>query len=96
MSRQATFRGLTVTVVSDRVKDRKPDLHYYELRQGGDAWASPATLEPQVNVRFGGTVISKTSIELGEDGYLELSDEESVLLLGEAASSSSENEDEAA
>lgn len=83
MSRQAVFRGINVEIIQARVKDRRPDWHYYEIRLPDDRWASPATLEEKVAVNFGGTVISPQRLDFGGDDYLELTDAEAAAILAE-------------
>ena len=50
-------------------------LYVYHLRDAdtGDAFA---TLEPRVEVNFGGSVITKEPIDFGEEGYIDISGEE--------------------
>lgn len=81
MSREAVFRGIPVQLVQARVKNRSPELHYYEIRCPDDAWASPATLEHKVAVNFWGTLISRQALDFGGDDYLELTDSEMTTLL---------------
>ena len=57
-------------------------LNCYHLRMS-DEQDRFATLEPYVNVNFGGTVFTKEPIDLGEDDCLELSEETEPNFLGQ-------------
>jgi len=74
--RETNYRGIPVQVVQERVKSRKADLHYYEIRYAPDAWATPATIEEKVAVNFWGTLISPQKLDFAGDDYVELSDAE--------------------
>lgn len=65
-----------------RNADIPSGLQYYQLRESDDGKGF-ATLERNVSVNFGGTVITKEPIDLGKDGYLVLADETSPNFLGE-------------
>jgi hypothetical protein len=83
MAREAVFRGVHVELVQTRIKNRKPDRFYYEIRKSDETWSSPATLEEKVAVNFWGTMVSPQRIDFGEDDYLELTDAEMSSLLQE-------------
>lgn len=65
-----------------RNADIPSGLQYYQLRETDDGERF-ATLERNVSVNFGGTVITKEPIDLGKEGYLVLTDETSPNFLGE-------------
>lgn len=46
------------------VKDRDPELFYYEMRHGDLDWSTPVDIEERVVVNFFGTLTTNTPLEL--------------------------------
>lgn len=46
------------------MKDRDPELFYYEMRHGDLDWSTPVDIEEQVAVNFFGTLVTETPLEL--------------------------------
>ncbi len=80
------IEGQTALFTSVRIfsKDVPKGLYKYDLREG-DTLAF-ATIEENVWVNHAGTVLVKTPLDLGKDGYIELNEETSPNFLGEGVS----------
>ena len=60
-----------------------PDgLYRYDLRGSDDDPGMPVTVEPNVAVNHAGAVITAKPLDLGEDGWLPLTEEEGLNLVG--------------
>lgn len=70
MGKHALFSNARLTD-----SDVPKGLHVYHLRDS-DYGDSFATLEPRVAVNFGGSVIMNEEVDFGENGYIDISDEE--------------------
>ena len=46
--------------------------YMYHLRHDDNNWIQPVTIESFVVVNFFGTVFMKESVEIGDDGYVEV------------------------
>ena len=52
-----------------RITDRKPGLHYYELRHAGYDWSIPITVETaNVCANYCGTIVCRKPIRFPENG----------------------------
>lgn len=76
--------GQTALFTNERYGPEKTpaELNCYHLRMNDDQDRF-AALEPYVKVNFGGTVFTKEPIDLGEDGFLELSEGTEPNFLGQ-------------
>lgn len=74
--------GQKVLFIDRRIKpnDIAEGLYKYELREAENG--EFATLEERVAINFAGTILTKTPIDLGRDGYRDLDEETSPNLLG--------------
>lgn len=75
--------GQPALFTNDRLspKELPEGVYKYELREGDDG--SIASVEAHVHVNHGGTVLTKTPLELGENGYQGFDDDSSPNFLGE-------------
>lgn len=55
-------------------EDVPQGLNLYHLRESDD-WNRFASIEPEVSVNHGGSVLTNETIDLGENGYIEFTDE---------------------
>lgn len=80
------FRGKEVLFTNLRIEGELPKgLYQYQIRHDDMDFQKPATLENTVKVNYYGTLLSRELIALGEEGYLELTEEESNHLKTSAA-----------
>ena len=82
---ERTVLGVEVIgVLSVRVKEeeRKKEWNYYDNRHADDDGFEPVTVEGEVRVNHFGTLVTKEPINLGRDGYKNLSGQEKDVILG--------------
>lgn len=80
------FRGVDILFTDVRVrKEEYPKyLYKYDCRHGDEGdFVLPVTIEPGVMVNFAGSIISGEPIDLGADGYIILTEEESEELISD-------------
>ena len=70
-----TFRGQPALFANDRLTDADipKGLHCYHVRMD-DAGKEYATIEPKVFVNLGGSIITSTPLEFGDEGHITLVD----------------------
>ena len=78
--------GQTALFTNGRVTQKElPDgLYKYDLREGESI--AFATIEPSVAVNHAGTIITKEPIVFGDDGYIELDEDDAPCFTGEEMS----------
>jgi hypothetical protein len=77
------FKGVEIVDTSClRVQyaDRKPHLHYYEVRHADEDFGYACQLAKGIMVNHLGTLVAADQIEEAEQGYVDLTEEESELI----------------
>lgn len=71
------FGHNVLDILESRIKgkDRKDGVYYYDIRHS-DSGFEPATIEKSVWVNHMFTIVLESELDLGEDGYIVLNDED--------------------
>lgn len=81
MGKTKLFGSNVVEISHNRIKkdDRKEGVYYYDIRHSDEGY-EPATIENFVWVNYMLTIGFDTPIDLGEDGFIIISDCDSEVL----------------
>lgn len=72
--------GIHLALCDHRIKSsqRLEKYHYYEVRYSDYSDMIPVSIEQAVGVNFYGTIISDQPLDLGDDGYINISKSSSI------------------